>query len=95
MITASVVPASTVLVENVYILEMGNPAVTAKNARAVRAIRRACTFAKTAKAVLGGHVKMTMRTVRVIARSVCLLIAIVTLNAVLVVVAARPSVVSK
>jgi hypothetical protein len=68
--------------ENVYMLEMGNPAVTANNAGAVRA----CTLAPAAKAVLGGHVKMTTRTARVIARSACLLIAIVTLNAVLVVV---------
>ena len=77
------VTASTVLVDNVYILEMGNGVATAKNAGAVRA----CTLAPAAKAVLGGHVKMTMRTARVIARSACLLIAIVTLNAVLVVVA--------
>jgi len=71
MMTASAVPASTVLVDNVYMLEMGNGAATAKNAWAVRA----CTLAPAAKAVLGGHVKMTTRTARVIARSACLLIA--------------------
>ena len=46
-------------------------AVTANNAGTVRA----CTFAPAAKAVLGGHVKMTMRTVRVNARCACLLLA--------------------
>ena len=47
MITASVVPASTVLMDNVYMLEMGNPAVTANNAGMVRA----CTLAPAAKVV--------------------------------------------
>ena len=47
MITASVVFASFALMDNAYILEMGNRAATAKNAGAVRA----CTLAKAAKAV--------------------------------------------
>ena len=72
MTTASVMMfASTALMDNVYILEMGNHAVTAKNAGAVRA----CTLAPAAKVVLGGHAKMTTANARVIARSACLLLA--------------------
>ena len=75
--------ASTALTDNVYILEMGKCAATAKNAGAVRAY----TLAPAAKAVLGGHAKMTTANAPVHVISACLLIAIVTLNAVLVVVA--------
>lgn len=81
--------ASFVLTDNVYILETGNCAETAKYAMGLVS---ASTTAKAAKAVWRAHtvsmyVKMTTRTARVNARSACLLIAIVTLNAVLVVVA--------
>ena len=71
MITASVVFASTAIMDNVYILETGNGVATAKNAGAVRA----CTLAPAAKAVLGGHVKMTTANAPVHVISACLLIA--------------------